>query len=184
MTKFCTQCGATVAESSRFCNKCGAKLAATQPAQPGEAPTMTYQNPPNYQQQPDFSQPPYQPPYQVPGAPMANADLKPNVAAMLCYPLSFITGILFLVLAPYNKDHFVRFHAYQSIFFFVAMFALNIILGVITIMTPGFLDTLLWAGLRLLALGGTAWMMYQAYHGNKFKLPIIGDLAENQASKQ
>jgi uncharacterized membrane protein len=158
-------------------------LAATQPAQPGEAPTMTYQNPPNYQQHPGYGQSPYQPPYQAPGGPMTHTDLKPNVAAMLCYPLSFITGILFLVLAPYNKDRFVRFHAYQSILFAVAMFALNIIVGVITVVTPWFLDNLLWTGLRLLAIGGTVWMMYQAYQGNQFKLPIIGDLAENQASK-
>jgi uncharacterized membrane protein len=151
---------------------------------------MSYQNPPDYQQQSDYGQanygqPPYQPPYQSPyQPPAANADLKSNVAGMLCYPLSFITGILFLVLAPYNKDSFVRFHAYQSIFFFVALLALNIIMGVITIFTPWFLDNLLWTGLRLLALGGTGWLMYQAYQGNRFKLPIIGDLAENQAAKQ
>ena len=185
MTKFCTQCGATVNEAARFCNKCGARLLPTQPAQPETTPPVTYQTPPNPQQPQSFGQTPYQPPYQAPyQSPAANADLKPNVAGLLCYPLSFITGILFLVLTPYNKDQFVRFHAYQSIFFFVAMVILNIILGVITIMTPWFLDNLLWTSLRLLALGGTGWLMYQAYLGNKYKLPVIGDLAENQAAKQ
>ena len=39
-----------------------------------------------------------------------------NVASALCYALGFITGILFLVLAPYNQNRMVRFHAFQSIF--------------------------------------------------------------------
>jgi len=157
----------------------------TQPAQPGPEPSTTYQTPPGYQQQPNYGQAPYQSPYQAPyQSPAANADLKPNVAGMLTYPLSFITGILFLVLTPYNKDSFVRFHAYQSIFFFVALLGLNIILGVLLFMLPGFLFSLLATGLRLLALGGTGWLMYQAYQGNKYKLPVIGDLAETQANKQ
>src|SRR5262245_7730099 len=124
MDKFCTQCGARVEEAAKFCKKCGARLAPTQPAQQS-APTVNYQTS-NYQQPSNFGpgQSPYQPPYQPPyhGAyqsPAQNVDLKPNVAGMLCYPLSFITGMLFLVLTPYNRDRFVRFHAWQSIFFFI-----------------------------------------------------------------
>jgi uncharacterized membrane protein len=33
------------------------------------------------------------------------------------------------------------------------------------------------------ALLGTGWAMYRAYHGEQFKLPLIGDWAENQAAK-
>ncbi len=183
MTRFCTQCGATVNESARFCKKCGAKLIATQPAQPGAPPGVTYQNPPGYQPPQDYGQPPYQTPYQYPYQSSAGGDLKQNIAALLCYPLSFITGILFLVLTPYNRDYFVRFHAYQSIFFFLGLLALKIVLGVISIVTPWFIDNLFSTGMNLLALGGTGWMMYQAYQGNRFKLPIVGDMAENQASK-
>lgn len=192
MTKYCTQCGAEVAEATRFCNKCGAPLVPTQPAvtpspgpRPGAAPTLNYQNPPNYQQPPGSGQAPYQPPapYQQPGTPGAGTDLKPSIAGMLCYPMLFITGILFLVLAPYNKDRSIRFHAYQSIFFSAALMALNIILGVISFILPAFLDRLLANGLGLVAFGGVAWMMYQAYHGIRYKLPIIGELAESQAEK-
>jgi uncharacterized membrane protein len=155
-----------------------------QPDRPGESPSVNYQAPPSRQEPPGYEQPPYQPLNRAPyPAPAAQADLKPNIAGMLCYPLSFITGILFLVLTPYNKDAFVRFHAYQSIFFFVAMLALNIILGVLSWFMPWPIANLLSAGMRLLALGGTGWLMYQAYHGNKFKFPVIGEMAENQASK-
>ena len=175
MTKFCIQCGAQVAETARFCNKCGTSLLPTQPTQAGEAPTRHYQSP-GYQQPPNYGQMPYQAPYQ---SPAANADLKPNVAGMLCYPLSIITGILFLVLAPYNKDRFVRFHAWQSIFFFLVMLVLSFALRIL----PWFLEWIFISALQLLALGGTGWLMYKAYNNEMFKLPVVGDWAEKQASK-
>ncbi len=178
MTKFCTQCGAQVDENARFCKKCGAQLAPTQPAGHG-APTINQQIP-NYHAQPSFGQPPYQQPYQPPHQGAASqADLKPNVAGMLCYPLSFITGILFLVLTPYNRDSFVRFHAWQSIFFFLALLVLSIVLRIL----PWPLEGIFISVLQLLALGGTGWLMYKAYNSERFKLPLVGDWAENQASK-
>ena len=184
MTKFCSQCGAVVTETARFCNKCGERLLATQPAPPSEAPTMTQQPPAPYQQPPSWGterQMPYQPPYAPP--PAAHGELAPNMAGLLCYPLSLITGVIFLALSPYNRNQFVRFHAYQSIFFFAALMVLNIALGILSIVLPGALENLMFAGLRLLGLGGTAWLMYQAYLGNQYKLPVIGDLAENQSLK-
>jgi uncharacterized membrane protein len=152
---------------------------STEPAQGETAPTMAYQT--SSQEEPNYGPSPYQPPSNAHHeSPAANADLKPNVAAMLCYPLFFITGIIFLVLTPYNKDPFVRFHAYQSIFFTVALVALNIMIGIISIFPFGVVEDLLSAGLGLIAVGGTIWSMFQAYHGNRAKLPIIGDLAENR----
>jgi uncharacterized membrane protein len=182
MAKFCTQCGAQVEETAKFCKKCGAKLAPTQPTE-HSAPTINYQAP-NYQQPSNFGagleqapgQPPYQPPYQPPAP---QVDLKPNVAGMLCYPLSLITGILFLILTPYNRDRFVRFHAWQSIFFFVALTVLSIVIRVL----PWPLEDMLLSALTLVALGGTGWSMYKAYNNEKFKLPLIGEWAENQSSK-
>lgn len=188
MTKFCTQCGAPVNEAARFCNKCGAPLAVTQPtppaATPGTAPTLKY-GAPNYdpaRHPPPPGQPPPSP-YQSPLTIKASADLTPNLAGMLCYPLSFLTGIIFLVLAPYNRDRFVRFHAYQSIFFFAALLALNIALGVLGIVLPWRIERMLDRMLSLLGVAGTIWLMYQAYQGQMFKLPIVGDWAERQANK-
>src|SRR5215831_19693563 len=178
MAKFCTQCGAQVDETAKFCKKCGARLTPTQSAG-YSAPTIDNQTS-NYQGPSGFgaAQPPYQQPYQAP-QPASQADLKPNVAGMLCYPLSFITGILFLVLTPYNRDRFVRFHAWQSIFFFVALTVLSIVFRVL----PGFLEDMLLSALTLVALGGTGWSMYKAYQNEQFKLPLIGEWAENMASK-
>lgn len=176
MTRFCKQCGATASQTARFCNKCGAQLAPTE-QQEGTSPTMAYQTT-SQERPPDYGPSAYQPPVkdESPAAP----DLKPHVTAMLCYPLFFITGIIFLVLTPYNKDPFVRFHAYQSIFFTVGLVALNVLIKIVSIVLPGFLDELLADGLGFIAVFGTIWLMYQAYHGKRAKLPIIGDLAENR----
>jgi len=181
MARFCTQCGAQVDETAKFCKKCGARLAPTQSSGYG-APTITdqpsnYQSS-NYQQPPGFGpgQSPYQQPYQ---APAPQADLKPNIAGMLCYPLSFITGILFLVLSPYNRDRFVRFHAWQSIFFSLALVVLSFGLRIL----PEPLDWMSLSVFRLLALGGTGWLMYKAYRSEWFKFPLVGEWAEKQASK-
>lgn len=189
MTKYCIQCGSEVAETARFCNKCGTQLLPTQPqtAPPAGYQQPTYQNPPNYQQQyqqPGYGQPsqqmPYQPPYRQQ---TTGGDLKPNVAGALCYPLLLVTGILFLVLPPYNKDRFVKFHAYQTIFFAIALFALSIAINILGIALPWRIERTLSNLHSLIWLAGTGWSMFQAYKGEMFKLPFIGDLAETQANK-
>ncbi len=178
MTRFCHQCGNAIAEGTRFCNKCGTPLAPTQP-QTG----TQYQAPqgfqtggqPRGQQTPGYGQYPYQQPPQAPAG-----DLKPNIAGMLCYPLSFVTGIIFLALAPYNRDRFVKFHAYQSIFFIAALFLASIVLGIVL---PWPLERAMMSLLRLVFIAGTGFSMYKAYLGERFKLPLIGEYAERQADK-
>jgi len=59
------------------------------------------------------------PPGAAPG--VAAAGMTDNAASALCYVLGLITGILFLVLAPYNQNKTIRFHAFQSIFLSIAL---------------------------------------------------------------
>jgi uncharacterized membrane protein len=120
-------------------------------------------------------------------SPAAAGGMTDNVAGLLCYILGFITGILFLVIAPYNQSKFVRFHAFQSIFLSVAWFALNIVQSILMSVAVsisfgllgivGMLWTVLWLGLLAVVI----LLMVKAYQGERFKLPIIGDLAEKQA---
>ncbi len=123
-----------------------------------------------------------------PPAPPASTGMTDNVAGALCYLAGLITGVLFLALAPYNQSKFVRFHAFQSIFFNVAWIALWIIEMIVSMV----LATILPFGMHLLFsllalviwLGGfLIWLflMYKAYSNEKFMLPIIGALAEKQA---
>jgi len=106
------------------------------------------------------------------------------VAGALCYLLGVVTGVLFLVLAPFNQNKFVRFHAFQSIFFWLSWIALFIVETIISFVLPAMLSILLGLFTMLIWLGGLGvwvFLMYKAYNNEKFKLPIIGDLAEKQA---
>jgi uncharacterized membrane protein len=110
-----------------------------------------------------------------------------NMAGALCYLFGFITGILFLVLAPYNQDRRIRFHAFQSIFLNIAWIAIWIVITFITLMfrVIPFLGIFISAVLHFaIGLGGfIVWlyMMFKTYNGEKIVLPIVGPLAEKQA---
>jgi uncharacterized membrane protein len=115
-------------------------------------------------------------------APVASASgMADNVAGMLAY-VTFIPAIIFLVTAPYNQSRFVRFHSYQSIFFCVAVFAVQVALSVLTVVP---LLIFLTAPLHMLVFLGSLilWivLLLKANQGQMFKLPVIGDLAEKQA---
>jgi uncharacterized membrane protein len=113
--------------------------------------------------------------------------MEENVASALCYVLGLLTGVLFLVLAPYNQNRLIRFHAFQSIFMHIAsiivFIGLMIVMGVLHFIP--FLGAIL--GLMLYPLVGLAffvlWLMliYKAYNRERWVLPIIGPLAEKQA---
>jgi len=108
-----------------------------------------------------------------------------NVACALCYALGFITGILFLVLAPYNQNKTVRFHAFQSIFLNVAVFVIEIVFGIVTSIMfrimGFFMAGLLWPLFGLACLALWIYMMLSAYQGKTVVLPVIGPLAKQQA---
>jgi uncharacterized membrane protein len=116
------------------------------------------------------------------------SGISVNAAAALTYLGGFITGIIFLVIEPYKADRFVRFHAFQSIFFNIAWIGMWIvwtIVGlVLSAMTKGLFFFLQFPIDLLLMVGGFAlwaWLMYSAYQGKTFKLPVIGAIAAKQA---
>jgi uncharacterized membrane protein len=100
--------------------------------------------------------------------------LEPNVAGVLCYALWWITGIIFLILE--KEDKFVHFHALQSIFTFGPITVAAIIVGYIPFI-GWILGSLLWI------LGFILWivLMVKAYQGQKYKIPVAGDIAENKS---
>ncbi len=113
----------------------------------------------------------------------AAAGLADNVAGALAY-VTIIPAIVFLVLEPFNKKRFIRFHAFQCLFFAVAWTALWIVLAFIGhIPFLGWATVLVWP---LVSLAGfVIWLILvlKAYQGQMFKLPVIGDMAEQQAGK-
>jgi uncharacterized membrane protein len=139
--------------SAAFCPKCGARQGAA-PAPAGSAPT---------------------------------AGLAENAAGALCYALGWLTGIVFLLI---DKRPFVKFHAAQSIVVFGGLHIISIALGM-------FLGVSLFSGgihffapgVLLLHLVNLAsfilwiFLMIKAYQGERFKLPVVSDLAESIAGK-
>jgi len=116
------------------------------------------------------------------------AGLQPNVAAALAYLAGFITGIIFLLIDPFKADRFVRFHAFQSIFFNVAWIGFWIVWMIVGMVlgavTKGlFFIVELPVNLMIMVGGFCLWafLMYSASQRKTFKIPIIGALAAKQA---
>src|SRR5687768_12755243 len=110
--------------------------------------------------------------------------LDGNVAALIGYPV----GIVALVLIFIEKDNkFVRFHAIQSILYWVVFTVLFIALAIITgIMafvstTLAGLFSLLYLVVGLACLGGVILLAFKAFKGEMFSLPIIGPMAQKWA---
>jgi len=105
-----------------------------------------------------------------------STGLQKNVAGLLCYVLGWVSGLVFILLEAENK--FVRFHAMQSIIVFGILNIIGIVFGWIP-----------WFGWVVSFLvGGLAFvfwivLMYKAYQGIMYKLPVAGDLAEKWSSK-
>ncbi len=109
------------------------------------------------------------------------SGLEDNVAGALAY-VTIIPAIVFLVLEPFNRKRFVRFHAFQCLFFAVAWTVLWIGLSIVAhIPFLGWMTILIWPLVSL--VGFVIWLILvlKAYQGQMFKLPVIGDMAEKQA---
>ena len=110
------------------------------------------------------------------------AGLSDNAAGAIAY-VTIIPAIVFLVMEPYNKNSYVRFHSWQSIFLCVIALAVS---WVLRFFSFGFAPLMF---LALLPLVELAWLVIwiicvvNAVQGKRFKLPVIGQLAEQQANK-
>jgi len=102
-----------------------------------------------------------------------------NVDGMRCYIAGILFPIIFLTLQPYKSNSFVRFHAFQSIVFTIAWIALTITTESVRFQMRGVNAVLscLWF------LFPVMWivLMFKAYRGERFKLPVVGDLAARWA---
>ena len=155
---FCASCGSQV--EGRFCPKCGTPVGgAAPPTAPGGAAAA----------------PPIQ---QVQAAPMAD-----NVASALSYV--FPINIVFLAIAPYNRNPVVRFHSFQSLFLDVACIVLWFVVGIV--------QRILWSILGFWTIGTLfglvelavflfwLYLVIQTYSGKTIVLPVIGPIAQQQA---
>jgi uncharacterized membrane protein len=103
-----------------------------------------------------------------------STGLEANLAAALSYLVGFVTGIIFLVVEKENR--FVRFHAMQSTLVFAALVALDILVQIVPI-----LGALVFIFI-IVPLSAVLWLvlMFKAYQGEEFKLPIVGQIAADK----
>jgi uncharacterized membrane protein len=125
------------------------------------------------------------PTYAVQPVTAAGSGLSENAAGAIAY-LTIIPAILFLVIEPYNRIPFVRFHAFQSIGLTVVWFALWIAVTILR-MALHFIPLIgilfLFVDLAICIGMFIVWLIavMKASKGEWYKLPFIGDFAEKQA---
>ncbi|MBD3365798.1 hypothetical protein GF360_00440 [candidate division WWE3 bacterium] len=103
-------------------------------------------------------------------------QMEPNIEAALSYlPL---VGIAILLMEKENK--FVRFHAFQSIFFWIASFAIYSMFFSLRILLIGFFLTPL---VNIAITITWLWLVWKAYNKSKPELPVIGKLAQERVDK-
>ena len=97
-----------------------------------------------------------------------------NVAAALAYLLGWISGVVLLLTERHNR--FVRFHALQSILVFGALSLAWFLCLAIPLL--GWLISFI----LIPPISGVLWLllMFKAYQGERFKIPIAGDIAEQR----
>lgn len=146
-----------------------------------------YQQPPHGQQQQSaygqqrqqyqYQQPGYQQPFMQPGdvGPMERTSmgLKARTAGVLCYLLTWVTGIIFILIERENR--FVRFHAMQSILLFGGLGILQWIISHVLFSGS--------VGLGIVEFVCWIFLMVKAGQGKYYKLPVIGDYAERFANQ-
>jgi len=150
MSTYCRECGAEVNEKAEICPECGVRVSE----ESNKQGTNT------------------------------ESGLDENVAGALAYILGLLSGLFFYVTEEDNE--FVRFHAMQSILFslvaFVGIWILNMILFSVFFSPTGFgafgAISLVINLVSLASVGAWIFLMFKAYNGERYKLPVLGDFAE------
>jgi len=157
---FCPNCGTQVADNVAFCPKCGSATGANPAA--GNIPPV------------------------MPNTAPSSMPLQENIAGMLAY-FTIIPAIVFLLIEPYNRNRFVRFHCFQCIFACVALIIVDIALAILSSIlhlvpvVGWFFTSLLWPLYSLAILALWLLLVIKAYQHQIYKLPVVGDMAEKQA---
>jgi len=116
--------------------------------------------------------------------------LNENIVAALSYVLGPISGLFVLVAERENKK--VRFHALQSTLWFLFLWVVFWVIGLIASFLTGIpligwllaivIRPLIWV-CRLAIASSKIFLVLRAALGHLFKLPYVGDVAWNQVNR-
>ena len=125
---------------------------------------------------------------QTPSSGPALFGLAPNVASMITYAPCCVGLVFSVVVAAMEKrNRGLRFDAFQSLLIHGALFALSVVLYVLSLIMVqlaavlGFLVTMTMGIVGLAGLALQVLLMIKAYGGEEIELPFIGELARKAA---
>jgi uncharacterized membrane protein len=110
-----------------------------------------------------------------------------NIAGAVAY-ITLVPAIVFLVLDPYSKNRFLRFHSFQCVLLWATLLVMGIavkLVGLVLLVIPvlgHLLVALLWMVLGLGAIIVWLVLITKSLQGEAFKIPILGEVAEHLAS--
>ena len=147
--KYCTQCGAELA-GTRYCGQCGARTDHASSADVAE-------------DEPERA------------SELGGFDARQ--LGLLAY-FTPVPALALLIIEPYSRNRFVRFHSYQCLLLTLASIILTALTWTLSlIVLEGLLSNLM----HLVLAAGWVWAAYMAWQGNEWHVPIIGELARRQA---
>lgn len=159
---YCTQCGTLCSDTDRYCGKCG----TTQPGATGSGPRQSTAQ----AQATDYIK-----------------NVTPRNARLFCYipVVGWIWSIVVLASAQFRHDATVRFHAFQGLYLFVAWLIVDMVVTPMFWPVPhGFGLRMIPQALKLVLMGAWVFMIVKTAHGENYRLPIIGELADRSVSEQ
>jgi uncharacterized membrane protein len=113
--------------------------------------------------------------------------ISDNIAGALAY-VTIIPAIVFLLVEPFKRNRFVRFHSFQCLFLVLAAFVLGLALKVglaVLLFVPVLGQLMVLLISMVISIGCLIlWivLIVKALQGEMFKVPFVGDLAEKQAN--
>jgi uncharacterized membrane protein len=149
---FCSQCGNQVGPGDAYCANCGTR----QPFAAGPRPS--------------------------PGGPDPLASISPRTASILCYVpgIGWLGAIVVLASDKFRADRFVRFHAFQGLYLFVAWLMNE---WVLKAMFSGVFRFPLYHIVQVALLVMSIFMMVKASHDEAYALPVFGELAHRSMAE-
>ena len=169
----CPQCGWPLVEQAQYCSSCGAEVSQANSRVADSSTPAAAQGVAVEPQRPNSSARPL--------------PIPENIAGVIAY-ITIFPAIVFLLLEPFKHNRFVRFHSFQHLLLWAAGVGVGIAAGLV----GAILQLIPFMRVLFLPLGGLislAWfflwllLVVKAYYHEMFKLPYLGDLAEEWAER-
>jgi uncharacterized membrane protein len=160
---FCVQCGSTVGGGDQFCARCGGRQSSsTHGSTAGGAQASA-----------------------TAAQPFA-AGISDRNASLLCYIpwVGWVAAIVVLASERFRHDAQTRFHAFQGLYLFVAWLLVEWVISPALWFDSFPMHRVVPEALHLVILIAWVFMIIKVSHGEHYRLPILGELADRSVCEQ